>query len=59
MDSLQQQYLMFYCKQLKITTAKQLQDFINKYSITNNTQLINKLCRLYNSDYYLQINNLY
>ena len=59
MDSLQQQYLNFYCKQLKITTFKQLQDFIIKYKIKNNNHLLYKMCKIYNSDEYLKINDLY
>lgn len=55
MDKQQLDDLMFYCWQLKITTLLQLANFKQQYNIKTNEQLLDKLCKLYNSNYYYTI----
>lgn len=55
MDRQQMQDLMFYCWQLKITTLYQLQQIKQQYNVKSNKDLLDLLCKLYNSDYYYTI----
>ena len=43
---------VFYCWQLKITTLYQLQQIKQQYNVKSNNDLLDLLCKLYNSDYY-------
>ena len=49
--------LCFYCWQLNIKTLYQLQQIKQQYNINSNKDLLNLLCKLYNSDYYYTIKN--
>lgn len=47
--------LCFYCWQLNIKTLYQLQQIKQQYNIKANKDLLDLLCKLYNSDYYYSI----
>ena len=49
--------LMFYCWQLNIKTLYQLQQIKQQYNVKSNKDLLDLLCKLYNSDYYFTIKN--
>ena len=47
--------LCFYCWQLNIKALYQLQQIKQQYNIKSNKDLLDLLCKLYNSDYYYSI----
>lgn len=58
MDKQQVQDFFFYCRQLKITTFKQLFKIIKEYNIHDEDELLYILCKLYNSDFYYEVNKI-
>ena len=56
MDIKKMNELRFFCWQLKIETAKDLQKFKNKFKIKNMITLLQKLAREYNGKTYNKIN---
>ena len=58
MENIQQKQkdLKFYCWQLKIETAENLQKFKNKFKIKDFETLLQKLAREYNGKTYNKIN---
>lgn len=49
MNSEQLKDLIFYCWQLNIKKLKQLAEFKATHKATNNNELLNALCKVYNS----------